>query len=322
MLDELSENKKRLYQKLHMDLGEMINNALQEPSVKEIILNPDGSLWVDDLMQGLQQVGIMSHEQAYNIIHTVAGIRDKTIHSKQPRLEAEFPRAKGLNGERFTAQVPPVVSAPAFTIRKPARDIFTLEKYVASNLLSIDKYAALQNLIIERKNILIAGGPGSGKTTFVNALIAKAAAYYPQERFVILQDLSELQCTARNTLCLFTTSDIDMDALLRTSLRMRPDRILVGEVRGAEALSLLKAWNTGCPGGFCTVHANGAKEALQRIVDLTLESGLSHAPISLILQTVHAVVSVTRQEQQQGFISEVLLVEGYESGKFFFKELA
>jgi Flp pilus assembly CpaF family ATPase len=105
-----------------------------------------------------------------------------------------------------------------------------------------------------------------------------------------------------------TSDSVNMRDLLRTSMRMRPDRILVGEVRGAEAFDMLKAWNTGCPGGICTVHANGCTEAIQRILDLSMESGLSNPPLSLVRHTIDAVVSIVKSPVCKGYVSEVSIV--------------
>jgi type IV secretion system protein VirB11 len=179
----------------------------------------------------------------------------------------------------------------------------------------------LSTFLGARKNIVICGGPGSGKTTVTNALIAEAVSLDDTQRFMVLEDLPELQCRASNTVSLLTSREVRMTDLVRTAMRMRPDRILVGEVRGAEALDLLKAWNTGCPGGLCTVHANGVSEAIQRLLDLSMEVGLSVPPKSLVAQTVDVIVFVERRGSQKGFIKEVVHVEGLKDGEFIFSAI-
>jgi type IV secretion system protein VirB11 len=200
--------------------------------------------------------------------------------------------------------------------------IFTIEDYVASGRLTAKQAEILKNLICNRKNILICGGPGSGKTTVTNALIIEAVKHDENERFLILEDLPELQCRAPNKVAMLTSDTVSMRGLLRLAMRMRPDRILIGEVRGAEALDMLKAWNTGCPGGICTVHANGAEEAIQRILDLSMEAGLTIPPKDLVFHTIDAIVSVQRAGHQKGFIQEILSLGEYKNGKFIFNKLA
>jgi type IV secretion system protein VirB11 len=168
----------------------------------------------------------------------------------------------------------------------------------------------------------VCGGPGSGKTTFTNALISESVSCDPSQRFIILEDTPELQCTAPNKVSLLTSESVSMTTLLRTAMRMRPDRILVGEVRGSEALDMLKAWNTGCPGGLCTVHANGCEEAVQRISDLAIEAGLSHPPLSLIRHTIDVVVFVTKMGSSKGFISDICVLKDIHHEKFVFEKLA
>lgn len=318
----ITESKHRLYEKLHHDLGENILNYLLDKMVNEIMLNPDGCLWIDTMKTGMLSVGKLEESKALAIIQGIAGIHQFIVNQHHPRLEAELPMYGQLRGERFTALVPPVVSHPSFTIRKKSETVFLLDDYVASNRLLVSQADVLRSLIKARKNILVCGGPGSGKTTLTNALIAEAVSTDKSQRFLILEDLPELQCSAPNQVAMLTTNDINMTALLRAAMRLRPDRILIGEVRGFEALDMLKAWNTGCPGGICTVHANSAKDAIQRICDLTFEAGLIHPPTSLILQTIDAVVFVTHQNHQKGFIKNILSIEDYFDEKFVFKTLA
>jgi P-type conjugative transfer ATPase TrbB len=318
----LSASKQRLYEKLYQDLGEDLLSFLQDKSVHEVMLNPDGKIWVDNPLEGLIHQGYLSAHRALSIIHTVAGIQGTVVTAHSPRLEAELPFFKSLQGERFTAQIPPLVAAPSFTIRKKSETIFSLADYVTQGRLSPKQAEVLKDLIRQRQNILVCGGPGSGKTTVTNALMGEAVKQDLQQRILILEDLPELQCFAPNVVSMLTSEQVNLTALLRTAMRMRPDRILIGEVRGAEALDLLKAWNTGCPGGMCTVHANDAVAAVQRIVDLAMEAGLSQPPVGLVLQTIHAVVSVQRRGNQKGFIQEILTLGDYVNGKFVFEKLA
>jgi len=318
---EYTESQLRLYEKLCRDLGNTILQSLEVTDINEIMVNPDGKMWIDSSKEGLVQAGELLPQQVYSIIYGVAGIRDFVVSQHHPRLEADLPCYKAMKNERFTAQIPPIVSGPSFTIRKRSESIFKMEDYIQTGRMSKRQADVLRDLIKERKNILVCGGPGSGKTTVTNALIIEAINYDKTQRFLILEDLPELQCKALNVVAMLTTNDVSMTALLRSAMRMRPDRILIGEVRGKEALDMLKAWNTGCPGGICTVHANGAEEAIQRILDLSMESGLIAPPLQLLSQTIDAVVSVTRQGNQKGFIHEILSLKRYQNGKFDFEKL-
>jgi len=317
-----TESQHRLYEKLSRDLTEGIVSYLGDKDINEIMLNPDGKLWIDRASEGQSCVGFLTKAQAFSIMNAIAGIHGFVVSQHSPRLEAELPYYGVMKGERFTGQVPPVVSAPCFTIRKKSDIVFTLDDYIKTHRLTDAQANVLCQLIQERKNILICGGPGSGKTTVTNALIVEAVKSDENQRFLILEDLPELQCHAANRVAMLTSNDVDMTGLLRAAMRMRPDRILIGEVRGKEALDMLKAWNTGCPGGICTVHANGATEAIQRILDLTMEAGLTVTPIQLVLHTIDAIVSVVRKGSQKGFIHEILALGDYHNGKFSFEKLA
>lgn len=323
MLDNsFSESSNRLYEKLHRALGADILSYLSDNNINEIMLNPDGKIWVDDIETGMRPVKEMLKERAFGVIHMIAGIHGFVVSSSNPRLEADLPIFKELRGERFTAQVPPIVSSPTFTIRKRSDVVFSLDDYVATQRLDRAKADVLRDLVKQKKNIVVCGGPGSGKTTITNALIKEMVSIDPMQRLLILEDLPEIQCEAVNKVVMLTSGEISMQGLVRAAMRMRPDRILIGEVRGAEALDMLKAWNTGCPGGICTVHANGAEEAIQRIMDLSMESGLLIAPIELVKQTVDVIISVTRSGNQKGFIQDIVTVGGGNNGRFTFKKVA
>lgn len=321
MINELSESQRRLYEKLYRDLGEDIIHYLEDKDINEVMLNPDGKLWIDSVSKGLVHASNLDRATAWSIINDIAGIHDFVVTQHSPRLEAGLPFFKAMQGERFTAQVSPIVSSPSFTIRKKSEVIFTLEDYVATNRLTEQQAIILKGLIRDRKNILVEGGPGSGKTTVTNALIVEAVKCDENQRFLILEDLPELQCSAPNKVAMLTSVDVSMTKLLRSAMRMRPDRILIGEVRGKEALDMLKAWNTGCPGGICTVHANGGVEAVQRILDLAMESGLTVPPIQLVLHTIDAIVSVTRKGNQKGFIRDILALKEHKNESFIFEKL-
>jgi P-type conjugative transfer ATPase TrbB len=154
--------------------------------------------------------------------------------------------------------------------------------------------AAILSAILSHKNILIVGGTGSGKTTFANAIIDGIAENCPNDRLIIIEDTAELQCNAANVVTLRSSDNVSMNQLLRATMRLRPDRILVGEVRGPEAMSLLKAWNTGHPGGLATVHANSAAAGLIRLEQLIAESGTTVSMQPLIAEAVDLIVFIEK----------------------------
>jgi len=231
---------------------------LEDPSIVEVMLNPDGRLWIDRLSGGLEDTGSrVTPADAERIVRLVAHHVGVEVRANSPRVSAELPES----GERFEGLVPPVVAAPCFAIRRPAVAVFTLDDYVGSGIMSGAQAELLRVAVRERKNVLVAGGTSTGKTTLVNALLAEVAK--TGDRVVLIEDTRELQCAARNLVALRTKDGAaSLSDLVRSSLRLRPDRIPIGEVRGAEALDLLKAWGTGHPGGVGTLHAGSAIGAL------------------------------------------------------------
>jgi type IV secretion system protein VirB11 len=205
------------------------------------------------------------------------------VHARSPRVSAELPET----GERFEGLLPPVVAAPAFAIRKPAVTVFTLDDYVAAGIMSAGQAETLRAAVQSRANILVAGGTSTGKTTLTNALLAEVAK--TQDRVVIIEDTRELQCAAPNLVAMRTKDGVaTLSDLVRSSLRLRPDRIPIGEVRGAEALDLLKAWGTGHPGGIGTIHAGSGIGALRRLEQLIQEAVVT-VPRAMIAETIDLV---------------------------------
>src|SRR6185437_1595062 len=245
---------------LRTALGPAISGYLEDSSVVEVMLNPDGRLWIDRLAGGLEDTGCrITPADAERIVRLVAHHVGAEIHPGRPRVSAELPES----GERFEGLVPPVVTAPCFAIRRPAVAVFTLDHYRDAGIMSARQAELLRAAIRERSNVLVAGGTSTGKTTLVNALLAEIAE--TGDRIVLIEDTRELQCSAPNLVALRTKDGVaSLSDLVRSALRLRPDRIPIGEVRGAEALDLLKAWGTGHPGGVGTLHAGSAIGALRR----------------------------------------------------------
>jgi P-type conjugative transfer ATPase TrbB len=289
---------------LRTALGPAIASWLEDPAVVEVMLNPDGRLWIDRLSTGLAETGEqLTAADGERIVQLVAHHVGAEVHASSPRVSAELPET----GERFEGLLPPVVAAPAFAIRKPAVAVFTLEDYVAADIMTADQAKALRQAVESRRNILVAGGTSTGKTTLANALLAEVAK--TTDRVVLIEDTRELQCQAPNLVALRTKDGVaSLSDLVRSSLRLRPDRIPIGEVRGAEALDLLKAWGTGHPGGIGTIHAGTALGALRRLEQLIQEAVIT-VPRALIAETID-MIAVLSGRGAARHLTELAHVDG------------
>ena len=231
----------RRIQMLRTAMGPVIAAALEDPDVVEVMLNPDRTLWVDRLSSGRAPLGVeLPEADGERIIRLVAAHVGAEVHRGQPLLTAELPET----GERFEGILPPAAPGPAFALRKRAVSIIGLDRYVADGILSAGQAEFLRHAVRERQNILIAGGTSTGKTTLANALLAEIAA--TGDRVLVLEDTIELQCAARDHVRTHA-GVVSMQELVRATMRLRPDRVIVGEARGGEALDLVKVWGTGHP---------------------------------------------------------------------------
>ena len=302
--------------KLRREMGATIRQAMDDPAVIEVMLNPDGAVWTDKLGIGMEYLCNMSEVQALQMLGTIAHMLGTVVNYHHPKVEGELPG----DGSRVEGVIPPIVPRPVFNIRKKASAVFSLEEYVQSGRAEEEDAKLLREAITARKNILVVGGTGTGKTTFTNAILNEMKLLTPQHRLVILEDTQELQCTMENFVAMRTNSDVSMQDLLKITMRQRPDRIVVGEVRGREALDMLKAWNTGHPGGVCTVHANDARAGLLRIEQLISE--VSESPMrDLIAEAIDIVVFLVRDPNIGPRLSELIAVEGVRDGRYVFRDL-
>jgi type IV secretion system protein VirB11 len=289
---------------LRTALGPAIAGFLEDPSIVEVMLNPDGRLWIDRLSEGLADTGErLSPADGERIVRLVAHHVGAEVHAGSPRVSAELPGT----GERFEGLLPPVVAAPTFAIRKPAVAVFGLQDYVAAGIMTADQAEILRRAVADRRNILVAGGTSTGKTTLTNALLAEVSK--SADRVVLIEDTRELQCAAPNLVAMRTKDGVaTLSDLVRSSLRLRPDRIPIGEVRGAEALDLLKAWGTGHPGGIGTIHAGTAIGALRRLEQLIQEAVVT-VPRALIAETIDLVAVLSGRGASRR-LAELACVEG------------
>jgi type IV secretion system protein VirB11 len=310
--------RSRHYESLRHALGPLIADALAAPDVVEVMANPDGGLWVDRVGVGRQSVGKIDPSATETVVRLLATHMGETVSADRPAVSGTLPST----GERFQGLLPPLVAAPAFTIRKRSSVIYTLDDYVQGGILSAAGRDVIRQAVAERKNILVAGGTGSGKTTFVNAILSEPA--FSMERVVLIEDTRELQCSSPDRVELLTKNTeprVTMTDLLRYTLRLRPDRIIIGEVRGPEALAMLKAWNTGHPGGVTTVHANGTADALRRIEDLVGEASQT-IPRRSIAAAVNYVVFIERTAYPGRRVSAIAEVTGWADSEYVFRQSA
>lgn len=300
----------RLDQKLRRELGECVLKLLADERTEDICLNPDTTLWAKRMNQPFQMVGEMSAPQAQTALGTIAAMKGTVINHGRPILETELP----LDGSRFEGLVSPVVRSPVFAIRLRSRRVFRLEEYEASEIITrkddprnrlrqrtrfldairnrqLSHGEIVRATIAEKKNILVVGSTGSGKTTLVNAILDALAQIAPHDRVVSIEDTTELQCAVRNYVDLRAVGSVTMLDCLRACMRLKPTRIVVGEVRGAEAHIMLKAWNTGHPGGAATVHANDA------VRQYTPVDGHRRTHYEVVARTTH-LIAKSRAEKE------------------------
>lgn len=299
-----SEATQRGARMLRTALGPAIARFLEDASVVEVMLNPDGRLWVDRLAEGLADTGErLSFADGERIVRLVAHHVGAEVHPGAPRVSAELPET----GERFEGLLPPITTGPAFAIRKPASSVFSLDDYVAANIMTAHQAESLRLAVAERRNILVAGGTSTGKTTLTNALLAEVAK--TSDRVVLIEDTRELQCLTPNLVALRTKDGVaTLSDLVRSSLRLRPDRVPIGEVRGSEALDLIKCWGTGHPGGIGTIHAGSAIGALRRLEQLIQEAVVT-VPRALIAETIDLVAVLSGRGSARR-LTELARVEG------------
>lgn len=274
-------------------LGPAIAEALAAADVVEALVNVDGYVWLDRVGQGMVRTDhCLSAADRETAIRLLAHEAGDIVGEDRPSLATILPDSAA----RIQALMPPLVEAPILAVRKRPSRIYTLENYIAGGIATELQAEALRAAVKSQRNIVVAGGTGSGKTTLLNALLAEPS--FLSARVLILEDTAELQCASPNAVQLLTKRTepkVNMRDLVQMTLRLRPDRIVVGEVRDGAALEVLKAWNTGHPGGLLTIHANSAEDALARLEDLAMEA-TAQAPRRLIASAIDLIVFIARTE--------------------------
>lgn len=301
---------------LHSALGP-IRQYFDDPNVVEIYVNSDQYLWIEWLGRGRERTNIViSESDSRKIIEMVASFCNTIANKDKPIISAELP----FYGYRFEGSLEPVSPHPSFNIRKPAVSLYSLDDYVKDHIMTAHERNVLIKGIHDKKNILVVGGTGIGKTTLTNALLSEISTL--GDRILILEDTRELQCSAKDYEAFRTQDNVSMTDLVKSAMRRRPDRIVVGEVRDKSALDLLKAWNTGHPGGVCTIHANSAIGGLLRLEQL-IQEAISTPQQVLIGEAVDIVVFITRTKTIVDGISvssrkvqEICYCKGYTNGRY------
>ena len=307
----------RTQNKLKEDLGKLVLSALADDEIFEIILNPDGVLWVEGF-KGMNEYGKMSPDAAKNLINTVASVAETIVNIKNPSFSGELwvEFSEKFKLFRFQAFIPPVVEYPAFIIRKHAGKSIPIEEFLSDGIMTQDQAYRIMEAVKNKKSIIVGGGTQSGKTTLCNAILDYMSRVCPNDRIVIIEDTKELKCLVKNCLSLQRTPEKSINDLIYDAMRSRPDRIIIGEVRGKEAHSLIKAWNTGHPGGLSTIHANSAESSLLRLEQLIMEAGVSPVPES-IAEAVNMLVYIQKTNigKKGRQVTEIRELKGYSKEK-------
>ncbi len=264
------EKKSRLNNNFLSDIS-ALKKYLEDPAVTDIFVLGSGEVVIKAFAKGKIFTGErLPPSKVRGIILSAAALLDKQIDpiGGLPKLEAVIPPPYNA---RITGLLPPWVETPELTFRKPPREVFSLESYVEGGRMKRIEYETICACIKDRKNILIGGGTGSGKSTLTNAVIRKMTEYTPDDRFYIVEDVPELQCAARDR-TMISVNPKDAAEAIRTALRWTPDRIIFGEIRyGEVANEYIKALNTGHTGSVTTIHADSCASMLSRMEDLLRE---------------------------------------------------
>jgi type IV secretion system protein TrbB len=302
----------RILKLLRSSMGSTLMGMLDDPAVTEISINSNGSLWVDRVGVGRRNSGTsVSADDTFRILSIVADAKGEHIGDDNPSFDAILPG----HGYRFIGTLPPLTPGPSVTIRKKPNRVISLEEYQQAGIITLAQRELLVRACVDRQNLIIAGGTGSGKTTLANALLQVMST--TGHRIVTIEDTPELQNCAEDQESMFCVPGLrTMQDCLRAALRMHPDRLIFGEVRGSEVRDMLMAWNTGHRGGLCTIHADAALDALYRIEEM-LETIPNYQPRPRqIARAIHVIIFIQTTADRAAYpagryVSEIVQVTGH-----------
>lgn len=297
-------------------LGEEFMTLWDDPAVRELYVNSDGQVWTNRSGVGRRRSGLVLDEVAVlKFLGAVAAYRKETLTPEKPSLQAAMPEAR-FAGARLQGYIPPRAPGPGFNLRKHTADVPPLRSYLDRGALTFDGFDLLLESIDTRRNILVAGGTFSGKTTFLCALIAAMAERWPSHRLLIVEDTPEIQCTAEDFVLYRTLPGEEMGPVInREVMRLTPERIICGEFRDRAAYYCADLWTTGHPGGAASMHAETVDGALARM-DMLMLDGRKGSFARLIAMAVDLVV-VLERGGVGGHVADLALVDGLDArGRF------
>jgi len=287
-----NETKERELDNIRCNLRQLVS-FLNDPMITDIFCSAGGKISLKRFGQPVCDTTVFyTMSERLQLLNQIAKYMEQNINFfSYPVLEATIPVPEWKNA-RITGIFPPWSPEPSFTIRKPPDTIYMLEDYVRNGQLSHEYYCIIVNYIKNKKNIIIAGSTGSGKTTLTNALIQKKCEFFPDDRYFIVQDVSELQCNTKYAEMIIIRSEQAI-AAVTLSLRYTPNCIIFGEVRkGSVMAELLDAWNTGHPGGITTIHSNSSELTITRIKKLLLDHYSSEVSLPDLHEFIYLIIYI------------------------------
>lgn len=302
-------------------LGDAFMEIFDSPETLEIYVNPDGRVWADRIGEGSVKTDlVLQPERTTQFLNVVAAYLGETLTHVHPAFGGAMPRTR-FHGSRIQGYIPPRSRiGPGFNLRKHATRVFPLESYVERGALSWTMFDLLIQAIDNRMNILVAGGTSSGKTTFLNAIMAKAVERFPSHRFILIEDTPELQCTAEDQVPLTTLVGESMGVVVRETMRLKPVRPWCGEFRDSAAYHCCDLWSTGHPGGGATTHANDALGALERVNRLALDG--KEGSYKWLVADAIQVVAIIQKTPVGGKVSDLAFVNGLNGDRFLLEHAA
>jgi P-type conjugative transfer ATPase TrbB len=294
-------------------LGAIVMRALDDPDVVEVYTNPhDQRIWTITHSAGRVDTGErLDPASVLSFLNTVATSLRTTVDAEHPRLQAELPLGAS-HMPRLQGLIPPRTEGPCFVIRKHAPEVYPLDRLVEDGVLTWECARIIRGAVAQHWNILVVGGPRTGKTTLVNSILQEITRQFPHERVLLIEDTLELQCDARDRLALRVREVESLAEPTKEALRLSPDRLAVGEVRDHAAYYMLDAWLSVSPGSVATLHGSSPENALLRLDLLCQRAGVP-SQMPLIGAAVQLVVHLEREQHVRPRVAEIVHVDGLDA---------